>query len=138
MGLRITPTPDVVGATQVDFAISGSVRDLQPGAPVPLDVAVANPNRATLLLTALNVRVKALRAAGATTARPCTLADFWVGQFSGTYPIAVPPAGTSTLASLSIASSLWPRVLMLDRAVNQDGCMGASLSLAYGGAGRLR
>ena len=66
---------------------------------------------------------------------PCTAADFTVTQYSGPYPLAVPP-GTSSLSGLGVPAAAWPQVGMLDTSANQDGCKGATLQLSYSGSGQ--
>jgi hypothetical protein len=68
--------------------------------------------------------------------QPCGPGDYKVTQYGGSYPLAVPGNGSASLSSLGIASSVWPKVTMLDTASNQDGCKGATLTLAYSGSGQ--
>jgi len=64
------------------------------------------------------------------------VADYAVTQYSGPYPLAVPAHGNATLSSLGVASGKFPQVQMIDTATNQDGCKGATLTLAYSGSGQ--
>lgn len=79
------------------------------------------------------MKVAAVSAPAATALRPCTVSDFAVTQFSGTYPFEI-PEGSSTLQSLGFAEDTWPTVRLVNRRVNQDGCEGATITLAYSGA----
>lgn len=54
-------------------------------------------------------------------------------QFSGAYGLRIPAHSTRRLSSLGVAPARWPRVAMLDRAVNQDGCKHATLDLRFDG-----
>jgi hypothetical protein len=51
------------------------------------------------------------------------------------YPVVVPGSSTMTLAQLGVAATRWPQMRFPDRSVNQDGCKGATLTLAYAGSG---
>jgi hypothetical protein len=44
------------------------------------------------------------------------------------------PSGNSTLQSIGVASSKWPTVRMVESHVNQTGCAGAAITLAYTGS----
>jgi hypothetical protein len=78
--------------------------------------------------------VSNVTAPGQDAAHPCTAEDFSVQQFSGPYGFQLPESSNNTLASLGIPESQWPRVAMVDRPVNQDGCKGASLTLDFAGS----
>jgi hypothetical protein len=126
-------TPATPTAQGLPFTVSGDLSNLVPGQAQRLDVSLANPNSATLAVSNLTVAVKSVSAPHATAALPCTPADFAVSQFSGAYPLAAPPSATRTLADLGIPSAQWPQVSIIDRPSNQDGCKGATVTLAYSG-----
>jgi hypothetical protein len=117
------------------FAMGGDVGDLAPGVPGPVDLSITNPKPQTLVITGLSMSIQSLEAPRATAALPCGTADFSLQQFSGFYPIVVPGSSTRKLSQLDIPVSQWPAVVLLNRPVDQDGCSGASLTLAYTGAG---
>jgi hypothetical protein len=48
------------------------------------------------------------------------------------------PAGTSDLAKLGVPAASWPRLTMLNRSVNQDGCKGAVVRLRFKARGLHR
>jgi hypothetical protein len=127
-----------VKASNKTFSISGNLRtQLTPGATVPVNLAIANPNNKGLALTSLSVSITAITRTPAAVAAglPCTAADYVVTNYSGPYPLTV-PVGPSSLQSIGIASAMWPRIAMLDTTKNQDGCKGATLQFAYSGAGQ--
>ncbi|MDQ0632509.1 hypothetical protein QFZ40_000418 [Arthrobacter pascens] len=133
----------VLDSTIKQFALSGIVPGtLSPGASAPLDLQINNPNNKSLSVTNLSVAIAAVtRSADAVKKNlACTAADFIVTQYSGPYPIAVPPSvppsTSSSLSTLRVAQSAWPRVGMLDSSKNQDGCKGATLQLTYSGSGQ--
>jgi hypothetical protein len=129
----ITVTLTVTAAPQDAVTIAGSpARPLLPGAVVPIDLVLTNARGSRLVVTGVNVTIQRLNAPRADAAHPCTTADFTISQFSGSYGFALAPSSTRSLADLGIAPDHWPALSMLDRPVNQDGCQGATISLAYG------
>lgn len=127
-------TVELVVEKGLPFTISGSVTGLAPGVSQPLNLTLSNPNKKPLSVTNLGVSItQVTRAAGATL--PCGTADYAVTQYAGGYPLIIPANGTVSLAGLGVPSPARPQVTMLDRPLNQDGCKGARLTLAYTGAG---
>lgn len=128
----------VLDATIKQFVLSGNVPGtLSPGTSAGLDLQINNPNSKALSLINMSVAVAGVTRSADAVARnlACTAADFTVTPYSGPYPLTV-PAGTSSLSGLRLASSVWPRVGMLDTSANQDGCKGATLQLTYSGSGQ--
>jgi len=126
-----------VQSSRKTFSISGDLgAPLSPGAAVPLDLSIANPNNKALALGSLSVSITGINRtqAAVRAGLPCTASDYVVTNYSGPYPLTV-PAGSSSLQSLGISPALWPKIAMLDTTLNQDGCKGATLQLAYSGAG---
>lgn len=120
------------------FSISGdAASQLAPGVSRTLGLAFSNPNNQSLSVTNLSVTIASISQTATAKAQglPCTAADFAIAQYSGPYPLAL-PSGSSSLTSLGVASSQWPKISMLDTAANQDGCKGASLVLTYSGSGQ--
>lgn len=120
------------------FTISGdAAAPLAPGVSQSLGLSFSNPNNQGISVTNLSVTISGITRTAAAVAGnlPCTAADFTVVQYSGPYPIAL-PSGSSSLSSLSVPSSQWPRLAMLDTSANQDGCKGATIALAYSGSGQ--
>ena len=82
----------------------------------------------------MSVSIAAVSAPNATADLPCSADDFAVTQYSGAYPLTLAASETTTLSSRGIPASQWPALTLVNRAVNQDGCKGASVSLSYGGS----
>ena len=128
----------VVANPHRSFTISGDLQgQLAPAVSRPLGLTVTNPDKAQVSVTNLSVSITSItRSAVAVAAgRQCTTADYTVTQYSGPYPLAVPGSSSRTLTQLGVPSTVWPQVAMIDRPVNQDGCKGATLTLAYAGSG---
>lgn len=127
----------IVQASKKTFTISGNLGSpLSPGATIPLNLSITNPNNKSLALSSLSVSVASVTRTQAAVAAglSCTPADYAVTNYSGQYPLTV-PAGEWTLQSLKLPPNQWPRIAMLDTNSNQDGCKGATLQLAYSGTG---
>jgi len=118
-----------------DFTISGdAVGALSPGGVTrSLDLALTNPNGVTIYLSSLNVALASISAPNAHGGLTCTPADFSLAQYSGGFPIVLPP-GTKTLSQLGYTGAQLPSIRMLDRPLNQDGCRGATLNFTYSGS----
>ena len=96
-----------------------------------MDLTLTNPNGVALAITRLTVRVSDVRV---TNGRGlCTRADFEVHQFSGAYGFVVSASHTATLTELGIPGEYWPRLVMINRPVNQDGCKRAAITLSFRG-----
>ena len=118
------------------FVIAGdAIETMTPGAMVPIDLTLTNPHDFPISVTGLNVEIHLLQAPNADDRHLCTVADFTLEQASSDGPITVAASSTSTLSDLGLRRQMWPHIGMLNRPVNQDGCMGAALSLAYTGSG---
>jgi hypothetical protein len=117
------------------FSISGNLSDLlAPGVGRPLNLTLTNPNNQAIAVNNLTVTIKSVSKASTAPAGSCTTADYAITQYSGPYPLSVPANGSATLSGLA-PQSKWPFVRMLNTAANQDGCKGATLTLAYSGSG---
>lgn len=128
----------VLDSTKRQFTLSGNTPgSLFPGASAGLDLQITNPNTKPLSLTNISVALaEVTRSADAVSRNlPCTVADYTLTQYSGPYPLTVPP-GTSSLSGLGVAPSGLPRVGMLETGTNQDGCKGATLQFTYSGSGQ--
>jgi hypothetical protein len=125
-------------AGSASFRISGStVEPISPGVTVPLDLRISNRHSVTLSVTSLAVAMGGVTAPNADAQRPCSVADFALVQAHGSFHLKLPAHSTKALGELGIDRATWPRVGMVDRPVNQDGCKGASLTLSYTGSGTL-
>ncbi len=120
----------IVAPTQA-LTVQGDVDSrLYPGGPpVSIDPSLRNQSGSPLKVTQLILRVRAVTAPHATPALPCTTADFVTTNYTGRSFLA--PSGSSTIGHDHVPKAQWPTVAMLDRPVNQDGCMGATLELSY-------
>lgn len=127
LGLTIT-RPE-----SASFTISGNFGPLWPGTWQAVNLALTNPHSQAISIRSLNVSIESVRAPRATSALPCTAGDFSVVQFAGAYPLRVGPIATVHLSDLGVAAARGPQLRMLDRPVNQDGCQGATVTLAYTG-----
>ena len=135
---RVGPGPG--GTTPTDssasFTIAGTTVDpISPGVMAPLNLEVTNPYDIPLLVSDLSVKVRKVSAPNADRDTPCVIGDYVVGQVSSQLVVTVAARATSSLNDLGVARSTWPRVGMVDRPVNQDGCKGASLTLDYAATG---
>jgi hypothetical protein len=111
------------------FGIGGDLTALlHPGGGGPLNLVLSNPHPFDVRVTALSVRV----GAGTTNAHCRGDINYAVAQYSGTYPLVLPP-GSTRLSALVSDSSVWPRVSMHDLPTNQDACQDAVLALDYSG-----
>ena len=126
----------------VPYTIGGRITTpLYPGgAPSPIKLRFSNPNVGSggsgaigVQISNLTVTISAVSGPSATPELPCTISDFAVTQFSGTYPFVI-PQGRSNLRTLGFVQGTWPAVRLVDRPVNQNGCRGATLTIAYSGA----
>jgi hypothetical protein len=116
------------------LSISGNVDSpLYPGAaPVAIDTSLRNPYSYSLSVSRITLRVRAVRAPQSRQGFTCTTADFTTSNYAGKSFTA--PPGVSALSRDHVPRAQWPAISMVDRPVNQDGCKGATLQLAYQGA----
>jgi hypothetical protein len=120
------------------FSIEGyATEPISPGVRAPLDLKLTNPHDAPMSVTDLRVTVQKVSAPNADDAHPCGVGDFAVDQASSGIEITVAGRATSTLSNLGIPRAKQPHVGMLNTPANQDGCKGASLTLAYTASGTL-
>jgi hypothetical protein len=130
-----TPPTPLVATVPNAFTIAGPLSGpLTPGTEEPLDLTLTNLEGTDLRIARLDVQVAAVSGPQSDSAHPCEPGDFAVAQFSGAPGFTLPAASTADLGELGFDRSEWPAVSMLDRPVNQDGCKGAGLSLAFTGS----
>lgn len=111
------------------FTISGNVEGLAPGVTSYINLELFNTNKGAISVTNLTVSLTS------TNKSSCPASNFMVTQYTGTYPIAVPPDVSLSLSDASIASEFRPAITMLNSlSDNQDSCKGVSLSLSYSGS----
>lgn len=120
------------------FIIGGhTAKPLAPGVRVPLNLTLTNPHRYPLSVGRLTVDVVKVSAPRADRRHQCTLYDFTVDQAASHLSIRLAPHTSTSLRRKGLDRSRWPHLGMRNRPVNQDGCKGASLDLAYRGSPML-
>lgn len=107
-----------------------------PGAGMPLNLSIANPNNQALNITNLTVSIQSVAKAVGAPAGTCSIADYAVSQFTGSYPLVVQPGLATSLSNLVSDSAQWPRLNMLETGSRQDACKGAVVTLSFTGAGQ--
>lgn len=126
------------GNSSETFSITGDTTVLiSPGVSARLDLTVTNPHNQRLTVRGLTVTLPTVTAPNAHAAHPCTIADFQIVQLPRSVVITVPAKTTKSLSALGVAANRWPRLTMIDSAANQDGCKGATLTLAYTATGSV-
>jgi hypothetical protein len=120
------------------FTISGDVADpILPGETAAIDLEFVNRHSIALSVSDIEVSIRRVAAPHADRTHPCGLADFSVEQVPHDTDISVPAGEKRRLSELGLPREFWPRLVLLNRPVNQDGCKGASLVLSYSAAGAL-
>jgi hypothetical protein len=130
---HLTVRLTITARQPASFTISGDAGQLWPGVSQPVNLSLSNPNGQAISVDSLTVSVRSVSAPQATGALPCSAADFSVTQFPGPYPLTLPAHTTRSLSDLGVGSPEQPHVAMLDWPVNQDGCLGATVTLSYSG-----
>jgi hypothetical protein len=112
------------------FTISGAPSgQLHPGTVLPVNLVLTNPDHRTIKVTRLTVSV------AGTGLSACSTSNFAVTQYTGTYPLLVPARQSRSLQSLAVPTANYPQITLLNLAVNQDACKGATITLNYAGTG---
>jgi hypothetical protein len=120
-----------------DFIISGTTTpQMKPGVSAPLDLSLTNTSDVAILVSSLTVTVREVTAPNADAGHPCSAADFTVHQAADGIELSLSAGETGRLSTLQLPLPNWPRVQMMNRPVNQDGCKQATLTLDYSGAGQ--
>ncbi len=113
------------------FTIRGTLAgSLVPGRTGTVNATITNPQRFLIEVSHLSMRIAGIRAPRGSATHPCTARDFVLGQYSGGVML-LPASRSRTLGSLLVPRAAWPRISMVDRRVNQDGCKGATLTLGF-------
>ena len=125
-----------IGGRSAPFAITGQLPGaVLPGASIPLDLRLTNPNPRALRITQLTIAVTvdpAHARAGCDRLR-----DFHVVKLPpSAYPIRLRAHQRARLSELRVLVP--PRLRMIDRPANQNACKGAQLRLRYAGKARDR
>jgi hypothetical protein len=126
-----------VDGSSASFTISGNAAaHIAPGVQAALDLVLTNPQDVPMSVDALHVTVQAVIAPNADESHPCGAHDFALDQASSRLVLSLPAHSRSSLSSLGVPGASQPQVGMVNRAVDQGGCKGASLTLAYTASGR--
>jgi hypothetical protein len=121
--------PSPTKPASMPFRVTGSVRDLAPGAAKVIALTLTNPSSTPIQVT--NVRVSL--AAGSTPAGCSSSSNLALQQAVGITPrdpVAVPAGGSVTLSRYPRA----PRIALRDLRTNQDSCQGTTFGLTYAGS----
>jgi hypothetical protein len=106
-----------------DLGVSGRTALYPGGAADALTLTFDNPTGETIYVVALDVALT-------DTPAGCGVVNFHVAQSNvgETNPLAVPPHGSATLPTQGVSA---PRLMLLDRPVNQDACQNARVGFAF-------
>lgn len=120
-----------------NLSVSGdAISVLSPGTTSPIHISITNQNDHSVIIDRLSVTIQVESAPSATSALPCSVDDFSIGQFSGSFPLVIPARSMTSLADLGIPQTDWPAVGMVQGLSNQNGCQLASLSLGFAASGK--
>lgn len=126
------------GGSSAAFQIKGdAAAPVFPGVAVPIVLEFTNPHQQPMTVSHLRVSIRELRTPNADRDHPCTLNDYVLYQVSSAATMIVPPGTTAGFEKLGVPRREWPRIGMLNRPVDQDGCRGARLTLGYTAFGAL-
>ena len=129
----VVQAPTAGNATFGLLAPAVAPSGLYPGGSRNLDVRLRNPNNFVLKVTEIKVAVDDATTGGDGA---CSgTANYATRPYSGSSAILVPADGQwHALSSLGVSGRYMPKVEMLDRPVNQDGCKNATITLRYSGS----
>ena len=105
---------------------------------MPVALTLHNPNKHKVQMKRVRVKITGITARNANAAHPCTTADFAVRQMPRHTLFRVPAKRTIDMVALGLPMEAWPRLSMLNRPLNQDGCKGAVLKLRFKARGLRR
>ncbi len=113
---------------------AGDVTDpLVPGVARPIHVVVTNAFAGPVDVTAITATVTAV---APVDGGACSTADFTTMPATLSTPLRIPADTSATLLALGLPRGSWPAAMLVDRAVNQDGCKGALVALRFDVQGR--
>ena len=113
--------------------ISGTTRrPVAPGVSSKISLRFVNTIPTTVVLSGVRSASSASTPRRPTPTHPCVRADFRIRQMPAG-SLRVPSGRVTTLYDLGVLRRDWPRLTMINRPVNQDGCKGARLKLALPG-----
>ena len=139
-GQTVVTSPDTVAVPGLKpFHLVGNVSwPISIGVFARINVTFVNPNEVPLTVSNLRVRKVAVAAPNATDLHPCTTADFGIRQPYRTLVVPVPAKGSTSLTGAGVPWRRWPAVRLIDRPTNQDGCLGATVTLRYTASANMR
>jgi hypothetical protein len=116
------------------FGIDGNAsRSLHPGTAATINVRISNPHFYPIVVSDLTVRIASVTPAHKGDA--CRAADFTIRQASN-FRILLDAHSTVTVDSNAAATTDLPSLQLTgDDSKVDDGCQGATLTLAYSAAG---
>lgn len=119
------------GAT---FQMDGNVsRALLPGATAPINVRISNPHFYPITVSDLTVRIDKITPAH--KGETCSASNFTLRQ-PAKFIVRLPAFGSATMDTISPSKADWPSLKLIDDGAKLDnGCQGASVTLAYSAAG---
>jgi hypothetical protein len=124
------PPPGATTDHGARFTISGTPSgSLRPGATLPVDLLITNPNLSDLRVTSLSVAISG------TGLSACGVSNFAITPYRGNYPLIVPAKQSRTLQSLGVTPAKYPHITLVNLTTNQDACKGATVTLSYSGTG---
>jgi hypothetical protein len=101
-----------------------TVAPLTPGAAVPVDLKLENPNTFAIAVPGVRVTIDG------TSSPTCETSNFTVD--SQLYrSVWLPASATRSLSQLGISRTDWPRIAMIDSSASQDKCENATVQLSY-------
>lgn len=118
-------------ATTTVAKLASPLTGLAPGVQLPVDISITNPQTFAVRLDALSVTVTGVSGARITASTPCGTGDFGVTQMATMPATTIPAGATRSLSQLGVAAAQRPKLAMLNRAVSQDGCKGATVALQF-------
>jgi hypothetical protein len=112
--------------------ITGTPRRLlTPGIASHLELHFLNMHRQPVVIRRVEIRITGIHAPRADATHPCTRQDFRLRQMPYRTLPPLPSREVTDLTKLGVPLRGWPRLKLRNRPGNQDGCKGATLTLAY-------
>lgn len=119
----------------VPVRITGSTRrPVSPGISARIGLQFLGTSSRPVVFQRVRVRIVEIVAPNAESTLGCSRADFRIRQMP---PQSLEVRGDKVtfLGDLGVRRRDWPRLVMVNRAVNQDGCKGAQITLGFWASG---
>ena len=121
--------------TSAPVTISGNaVSAIEPGTWSALDLTITNDQSMPVKVSRLSVSIVDIYAPFSDADNPCSAKDYEIIQSRSLMVFEVAAGTSRDLSSTSLGVENWPKIAMIDRDSNQNGCRGASLTLSYSAA----